>query len=61
MLKFLEENNLFCPHQSGFCSSESCQSLLLSIFCNIYVSFDQSPTPEVRENLLDILKTFDKV
>ena len=25
MLEFLEENNIFCPHQSGFCSSDSCQ------------------------------------
>ena len=26
MLDFLEENSLLCPHQSGFCSSDSCQS-----------------------------------
>ena len=31
MLEFLEENNLLCPHQSGFRSSDSCQSQLLSI------------------------------
>ena len=27
MFEFLEENNL-CPHQSGFCSSDSCQGQL---------------------------------
>ena len=61
MLDFLEENSLLCPHQSGFCSSDSCQSKLLSIVHDIYVSFDQSPTLEVRANFLDISKAFDKV
>ena len=61
MLEFLEENNLFCPHQSGFCSSDSCQRQLLSIIHDIYASFDQNPTLEVRANFLDISKTFNKV
>ena len=61
MLDFLEENSLLCPHQSGFCSSDSCQSKLLSIVHDIYVSFDQSPTLEVKVNFLDISKAFDKV
>ena len=51
MLEFLEENNLLCPHQSGFRSSESCQSQLLSIAHDIYASFDQIPTLEVRAKL----------
>ena len=38
MLEFLEENNLLCPHQSGFCSSDSCQSQL-SIVHDINFSF----------------------
>ena len=50
-----------CPHQSGFCSWDSCQSQLLSIVHDIYASFDQSPTLEVRANFLDISKAFDKV
>ena len=61
MLDFLEENSLLCPHQSGFRSSDSCQSQLLSIVHDIYASFDQSPTLEVRANFLDISKAFDKV
>ena len=47
MLEFLEKNNLLCPHQSGFRSSGSCQSQLLSIVHGIYANFDQSPTLEV--------------
>ena len=61
MLEFLEENNLSCPHQSGFCSSDSCQSQLLSIVHDLYASFDQILTLEVRANFLDISKAFDKV
>ena len=61
MLDFLEENSLLCPHQSGFCSSDSCQSQLLSTVHDIYTSFDQSPTLEVRANFSDLSKAFDKV
>ena len=60
-LDFLEENSLLCPHRSGFHSSYSYQSQLLSIVHDIYASFDQSPTLEVRANFLDISKAFDKV
>ena len=60
MLVFLEENNL-CPHQSGFHSSDSCQSQLLSIVHDIYASLDQNPTLEMRANVLDISKAFDKM
>ena len=61
MLDFLEEYSLLCPHQSGFRSSDSFQSQLLSIFHDIYASFDQSRNLEVRANFLDISKAFDKV
>ena len=54
MFGFLEENSLLCPHQSGFYSSDSCQSQLLSIVHDIYASFDQSPTLGMGANLLDI-------
>ena len=47
--------------QSRFRSSDSCQSQLLSIIHDIYASFDQSSTLEVRANFLDISKVFDKV
>ena len=61
MLEFLEENNLLCPHPSGFHSSDSCQSQLLSIAHDIYASFNQSPTLEVKANFLDTSRAFDKV
>ena len=61
MLDFLEENSLLCPHQSGFRSSDSCQSQLLSIPHDIYGSFDQSPSLEGRVYFLDISNIFDKV
>ena len=61
ILDFLEEYSLLCPHQSEFHSSDSCQSQLLSIFHDIYASFDQSPILEVRANFLDISEAFDKV
>ena len=61
MLEFLEENNLLCPYQSGFRSSDSCQSQLLSIVHDIYASFDQIPTLEVTANFLDMSKVYDKV
>ena len=61
VLEFLEKNSLLCPHQSGFHSSDSCQSQLLSTVHDFYARFDQSPTLEVRVNFLDISKAFDKV
>ena len=60
VLEFLEENNL-CPHQSGFRSSDSCQSQLLSIVYDSYASFGQNLSLDVRANFIDISKAFDKV
>ena len=60
-LEFPDQNNLLCQHQSGFQASGSCQSQLLSIVHDIYASFDQSPTLEVRANVLDISKAYDTV
>ena len=57
----MKKNGLLCPHQSGFHSSDLCQSQLLSIVHDIYASFDQNPALEVRANFLDISKGFDKV
>ena len=61
MPEFVEESNLLCPHQSGFHSSDSSQSQLLSIVHDICASFDQLPTLEVTANFLDISKAVDKV
>ena len=60
MLELLEENSLLCLQQSGFRSSDSCQSQILSIVHESYASVDQCLTLEVRVNFLDISKTVDK-
>ena len=57
IMDFLEENNLVNSNQSGFRSNNSCESQLLSIVHDIYLSFDCYPSPEV----LDISKAFDRV
>ena len=60
MLELLEENSLLCLQQSGFRSSDSCQSQILSIVHESYASFDQCLTLEMTVNFLDISKTVDK-
>ena len=57
IFRFFEENSLLYTHQSGFRHL----TLLLSIIHDIYASFDQSTTLEVRANFLYISKEFDKV
>ena len=61
VFELLEENKLLSPNQSGFRPNDSCKNQLLSIVHSIYADFDQSPSPEVRANFLDIPKAFDKV
>ena len=61
MLEFLEKNNLLILRVTGFCSSDSFHSQLLSIVYDIYASFNQIPTFEVRPKILDISKAVDKV
>ena len=59
--KFLEENNLFCEHQSGFRPSDSCEYQLLTVVHDIYTSFDCNPPLDVTGIFLDISKAFDRV
>ena len=61
VFEFLKENKLLSPNQFGFGPNDSCENQLLSIVHSIYADFDQSPSLEVRANLLDILKAFDRV
>ena len=61
IMDFLEENNLLNCNQSGFRSNDSCESQLLSIVHNIYLSFDCYPLLEVRGIFLDISKASDRV
>ena len=57
---YLEKNSLPCPNQSRFQPFDSCENQL-SIVHDIYANFYQHPTLEVRANLLDISKAFDKM
>ena len=59
MFKFLNDNELISPNQSGFKPGDSCINQLLSITHEIYKSFDEGR--EVRSVFLDISKAFDKV
>ena len=60
-MDFLEVNNLLNSNQSGFRPNDSCDSQLLSIFRDIYSSFDCHPSLEVRGIFLDFSKAFDRV
>ena len=54
------ENNLLNPNQSGFIPGDSCVHQLISITCEIYVSFASNPSLEL-EVFLYISKAFDRV
>ena len=59
--RFLLEERLLNPNQSGFRQSDSCINQLLAITHEIFEAFDCNPTLEVRSVFLDISKAFDKV
>ena len=59
--KFLLEEKLLNPNQSGFRPSDSCINQLLAITHEIFEAFDCNPPLEVRSVFLDISKGFDKV
>ena len=59
MYKFLLENNLLSPNQSGFRPGDSTINQLLSITTEIYNAFENRQ--ETRAAFLDISKAFDKV
>ena len=58
MYKYISDNNLLSPNQSGFRTGDPCINQLLSI-TRIYYSFDEGF--ETRAIFLDISKAFDKV
>ena len=59
--KFLLEERLLNPNQSGFRPSDSCINQLIAITHEIFEAFDCNPPLEVRSVFLDISKAFDKV
>ena len=59
MYKYVSDNNLLSPNQSGFRTGDSCINQLLSITHNIYYSLDEGF--KTRVIFLDISKAFDKV
>ena len=59
MYKFLLDNSLLSPHQSGFRPGDSTINQLLAITTEIYNSFEDRH--ETRAAFLDISKAFDKV
>ena len=59
--KFLLEERLLNPNQSGFRPSDSCINQLLAITHEMFEAFDCNPPLEVRSVFLDISKAFDKV
>ena len=61
LFKYLENNNLLNPYQSGFRHGNSCFHQLLSITYDFYKSFDANPSLEVRSIFLDMSKAFDRV
>ena len=61
LFKYLENNNLLNPHQSGFRCGDSCVHQLLSVTYDIYKSFDANPSLEVRGIFLDMSKASDRV
>ena len=61
LFKYLENNNLLNPHQSGFRPGDLCVHQILSITYDIYKPFDANPSLEVRGIFLDMSKAFDRV
>ena len=59
--KFLLEQRLLNPNQSGFRPGGSCINQLLAITHEIFEAFDCYPPLEIRSVFLDISKAFDKV
>ena len=56
-------NSMFilCPNQSGFRPSDFCEYQLLSIWHEIYKSFDFNTPKDVKRYFLDRSKAFDSV
>ena len=59
LVKFVDDNNILCPHQHGFRSGRSCLTQLLAHFDDIMLGLlDNKDTDSIY---LDYEKAFDKV
>ena len=61
LFKYIYENELLNPNQSGFRPFDSSVNQLLSINHDIFSNFDSDPPKETRAVFLDISKAFDKI
>ena len=61
LFEYVYENNLLNENQSGFRPSDSCEYQLLSIVHDIYAFFDCNQPRGVRDVILDISRTCDRV
>ena len=61
LLNCFLSNKLFTPSQPGFLPGDLSIAQLLSIIHEIQTAFDNNPTVDVRDVLLDISKAFDKL
>ena len=61
LFKYIDENELLNPNQSGFRPFDSCINQLLSINHEIFSNFDCDPPKDIRAVFLDISKVFDKI
>ena len=59
--RYLYENDILTPHQSGFRPGDSKVNQVLAITHKIYSAFEATPTKETRAVFLDLSKAFDRV
>ena len=61
LFKYIDENELLNPNQSGFPPFDSCVNELLSIKHDIFSNFNCDPPKDIGSVFLDISKAFDKI
>ena len=61
LFKYIDENELLNPNQSGFRPFDSCVNQRLSINHEIFSDFDCDTPKDIRAVFLDISKAFDKI
>ena len=61
LFKYIDENELLNPNQSGFRPFDSCVNQRLSINHEFFSDFDCDTPKDIRAVFLDISKAFDKI